>query len=99
MAKLGLASNFLDLAHQKLRPGGVLALVLPLTFVSGGSWSAARELLARWYRDIAVIAIAATGSEDRAFSDDTGLAGGADSCGEARRADRGRSKRGTHALH
>ena len=70
----GLASNFLDLAHQKLRPGGVLALVLPLTFASGGAWGGARSLLARWYRDIAVIAIATTGAEDRAFSDDTGMA-------------------------
>ena len=70
----GLASNFVDLAHQKIKPGGVLALVLPLTVVSGESWSAVRELLARWYRDIAVIALATTGSEDRAFSADTGLA-------------------------
>ena len=70
-----LASNFVDLAHQKIKPGGVLALVLPLTVVSGGSaWSARREVLARWYRDIAVIALATTGSEDRAFSADTGMA-------------------------
>ena len=70
----GLASNFVDLAHQKIKPGGVLALVLPLVVVSGESWSAAREVLARWYRDIAVIALATTGSEDRAFSADTGMA-------------------------
>ena len=70
----GLASNFVDLAHQKIKPGGVLALVLPLTVVSGESWSAVRELLARWYRDIAVVALATTGSEDRAFSADTGMA-------------------------
>ena len=70
----GLASNFIDLAHQKVKPGGALALVLPLTVVSGESWSAAREVLARWYRDIAVIALATTGSEDRAFSADTGMA-------------------------
>ena len=70
----GLASNFLDLAHQKLRPGGVLALVLPLTVTNGGAWGGARSLLARWYRDIAVVAIATTGSEDRAFSDDTAMA-------------------------
>ena len=70
----GLASNFIDLAHQKLKPGGVLALVLPLTVASGSAWTGARSLLARWYRDIAVIAIAATGSEDRAFSADTGMA-------------------------
>ncbi len=70
----GLGSNFIDLADQKLKPGGVLALVLPLTVASGSAWGGARSLLARWYRDIAVIAIATTGSEDRAFSDDTGMA-------------------------
>ena len=70
----GLASNFIDLAHQKLKPGGVLALVLPLTATSGSAWGGARALLARWYRDITVIAIATTGSEDRAFSADTGMA-------------------------
>lgn len=70
----GLSSNFIDLAHQKVKPGGVLALVLPLTMASGGSWDATRMLLARWYRDITIVAIAATGSEDRAFSDDTGMA-------------------------
>ena len=34
----GLASNFVDLAHAKLKPGGVLALVLPAIAVSGASW-------------------------------------------------------------
>ena len=70
----GLSSNFIDLAHQKIRPGGILALVLPLTAASGGSWSAARNLLSHHYQDASVIAIAATGSQDRAFSDDTGMA-------------------------
>ena len=70
----GLASNFIDLAHEKLRPGGVLALVLPRTVATGSSWAGTRRLLARWYHDIAVIAIATSGSEDRAFSADTGMA-------------------------
>ena len=34
----GLGSNFMDLAHVLLRPGGVLALVLPLTVVQGAAW-------------------------------------------------------------
>ncbi len=83
----GLASNFIDLAHQKVRPesekdedegqdvkpGGVLALVLPLAVVTGESWSAARALLGRWYHDIAVVTLAATGQSARAFSADTGI--------------------------
>ena len=70
----GLASNFVDLAHAKVKPGGVLALVLPITFVQGASWGAARALLAASYADIAIIAVAASGNTDRAFSADTGMA-------------------------
>lgn len=70
----GLATNFIDLAHAKLRPGGVLALVVPATVASGDAWAAARALLARAYRDITVITISAGGSDDRSFSADTGMA-------------------------
>ena len=69
----GLASNFIDLADQKVKPGGVLALVLPLTIVAGESWSAARRLLARHYRDLTVLTIAAVGQSETSFSADTGM--------------------------
>ncbi len=70
----GLASNFIDLAHAKLKPGGVLALVLPATFAQGESWDGARNLLAECYRDVTVVTIATDGPTDRAFSADTGMA-------------------------
>ena len=70
----GLASNFLDLAHVKLKPGGVLALVLPASFAQGESWSDARALLSRHYQDIVIVTLANTGKNDRAFSADTGMA-------------------------
>ena len=70
----GLASNFVDLAHGKVKQGGVVALVLPIAFVQGASWRAARELFVREYCDVVVISLAATGSTDRAFSADTGMA-------------------------
>ena len=70
----GLASNFFDLGHVKLRRGGVLALVLPAAFAAGSSWLNARRLLTRWYKDIVIVTIAAHGSTDRAFSADTGMA-------------------------
>ena len=54
----GLASNFLDLADAKLRPGGVLALVLPLTFAQGGAWAGARALLGRKYTELRILSIA-----------------------------------------
>ena len=70
----GLASNFVDLAHVKTKPRGVLALVLPAACVSGGSWEDFRRLLEREYEDLTVLTIAAHGQTDLAFSADTGMA-------------------------
>ncbi len=70
----GLASNFIDIAHAKLRRGGVLALVLPAVFTQGQSWENARALLKKHYRDILVVSITAAGATARAFSADTGMA-------------------------
>ena len=70
----GLASNFFDLAHAKIRDNGVLALVLPFSFVSGESWKNARELLLQSYSDILIISIASAGATQRAFSADTAIA-------------------------
>ncbi len=70
----GLASDFMDLAHDKLKTGGVLALVLPFSFVSGQAWSNARHSLSRWYKDIHVVSIATAGTTARSFSADTGMA-------------------------
>ena len=70
----GLASNFIDIAECKIRKNGIVALVLPATFAAGNSWSAARKLFERHYRDIVVVSIASTGSTKRAFSADTGMA-------------------------
>ena len=70
----GLATNFIDLAHTKLATGGVLALVLPFTFIQGESWLRTRRLLDSLYHDILVVSIANYGSTKRAFSADTGMA-------------------------
>ena len=70
----GLASNFIDLAHVKTKPGGGLALVLPAVCVSGESWKEVRRLLERDYKDLTLLTIAAHGQTDLAFSADTGMA-------------------------
>ena len=70
----GLASNFVDLAHVKTKPGGILALVLPAACLSGSSWKNVRRLLESEYKDLVVLTIAAHGQTDRAFSADTGMA-------------------------
>ena len=69
----GMASAFAALAHRKLKPGGVLALVLPLSVASGVSWQKFRDLLRTDYTDLTVLSIAANG-RDMSFSSDTGMA-------------------------
>ena len=69
----GIASAFTALADRKLKPGGVLALVLPLSVASGLSWQGFRELLATDYTDLTVLSLAANGRE-MSFSSDTGMA-------------------------
>ena len=69
----GIASAFAALAHKKLKPGGVLALVLPLSVANGHSWKGLREMLARDYTDLEVLSIAANGY-GMSFSSDTGMA-------------------------
>ena len=71
----GLASNFVDLAHAKVRnPGGVIALVIPASFLQGDSWAAARRLLDEHYEDVIIASIATVGPTERAFSADTEIA-------------------------
>lgn len=70
----GLGSYFFDIAHAKLRPGGVLALVLPLTVASGRDWGGLRSLLTTYYEDITFIGLAGATDEERQFSADTGIA-------------------------
>ncbi|MDE0073862.1 MAG: hypothetical protein OXU32_07760 [Gammaproteobacteria bacterium] len=70
----GLASHFVDLAHAKTKPGGLIALVLPASFAQGGSWEAARSLIETEYEEVVVVSIATTGNTDLAFSADTGMA-------------------------
>jgi hypothetical protein len=70
----GMASYFVDLADRKLAPNGTLALVLPLTAMSGSSWEKVRTLWRNSYSAITVVTIAETGSHSRAFSADTGMA-------------------------
>ena len=68
----GIASAFAALGHRKLREGGILALVLPLTSAVGLSWNKFRQMLVQNYTDIEVLSIAANG-RDMSFSSDTGM--------------------------
>ena len=70
----GIASAFAALADKKLKPGGVLALVLPLSVAAGLSWQGLRAMLAQGYTDLIVLSIAASDNDHLSFSADTGMA-------------------------
>lgn len=64
----GEASYFFAIAHKKLKPGGIIALVLPSTIAWGDSWAECRKILAISYEDVIVISIAANNRPNMAFS-------------------------------
>ena len=68
----GEASTFMALADRKLRPGGTLALVMPLTFLTGSSWEKCRARLAEAYDGLILISILGKGG-GLSFSADTGM--------------------------
>ena len=70
----GMATFFTDLAHRKTSQGGTLALVLPLTALSGAAWEGIRCLWRRNYCAPLVVTIAGDSSFNRSFSADTGMA-------------------------
>ena len=69
----GIASAFAALGHRKLKPGGVLAMVLPLSAAAGLSWQKFRRTLAKEYTDLTVCSIVEN-RDELAFSSDTGMA-------------------------
>ena len=69
----GEASIFLALANIKLKLGGVLALVMPLSLISGDAWKKSRALLAKHYSNLVIISIAGEAGTDVSFSADTSI--------------------------
>ena len=69
----GLGSAFASLANKKVKPGGIIGLVLPFTLLNGASWAKVRELVAVHYEEVTIVSIAANGW-DMSFSSDTGMA-------------------------
>jgi hypothetical protein len=69
----GEASAFLVLADRKLKENGTLALVMPLSLMSGDAWEASRQLLIKSYSDLIFISIAGSRPRDLSFSADTGM--------------------------
>ena len=77
----GLGTQFAAIAHNMVRAGGHIALILPLSAMLGGSdnpsarsWLKLRGLLADSYNDIIVVSIAQSKDIEASFSADTDLA-------------------------
>jgi len=70
----GEASAFIDLADRKLKAGGRLGLITPLSLMSGEAWDKSRKKLADGYRDVMLLSIAAKSDKTVSFSADTGMA-------------------------
>lgn len=69
----GEASAFVALSHRKLKNGGTLAMVLPLSFMLGDSWAATRRLFAANYAELIFVTNAGVGGADVSFSADTDM--------------------------
>jgi len=69
----GEASSFLVLADRKVKNGGTLAMVMPLSLMSGEAWEESRQLLRKSYDDLILISIAGLKDNDLSFSADTGM--------------------------
>ena len=77
----GLGTQFTAIANNMVKPGGHIALILPLSAMLGGSdspsarsWLKLRGLLAENYNDIIVVSIAQNKDIDSSFSADTDMA-------------------------
>ena len=70
----GFAAEFVDLGMRKLNAQGTLALVLPLSAVSGVEWEPVRAALAKRFPRLTVITVAAPTPQRQSFSADTEMA-------------------------
>ena len=69
----GEASVFLALADRKLARNGMLALVMPLSLMTGASWEKCRARLAESYENLILISIAGSKNKAISFSADTNM--------------------------
>ncbi len=69
----GEASIFLALADRKLAKDGMLALVMPLSLMTGASWEKCRVRLAEAYENLILISIAGSNNKAISFSADTSM--------------------------
>ena len=72
--KAGMAPSFLLLAKKKVKRGGRIGFVLPLTAAFAESWRVTRQAIVRDFTDIIAVAVSAGKARGRkALSADTGM--------------------------
>ena len=77
----GLGTHFAAIAHNMVKPGGKIALILPISSMQGGSWDGKnvrswqklRQLLAENYDQIVVVTLAHKDPSRGSFSADTDI--------------------------
>ena len=70
----GFVSAFVDLADKKLRNGGTMGFILPLTVLRSPTTQELRDMWANEYHNVVVITMAQAKVEDCTFSADTTMA-------------------------
>ena len=72
--KSGFVSAFVDLADKKLKIGGTMGFILPLTVLRSPTTEKLRDMWATEYHNVVVITMAQAKAQGSAFSADTGMA-------------------------
>lgn len=70
----GEATGFIELGHRKLKAGGKLGLITPLSLMSGEAWHKSRQKIAANYDHVVLLSITGQQSKETSFSADTGMA-------------------------
>lgn len=69
----GEGSAFLALADKKLKQDGTLALVLPVSLITGDAWEKPRKLLREYYEKLIFVSISGLTDKKLSFSADTDM--------------------------
>ena len=70
----GMGTDFFDIAHAKLKPGGTAAFVLSASMPTGAGWQKLRDLLSSDYENVSIVSISAGKQQETSFSSDTSMA-------------------------
>ena len=70
---IGFGTHFMDLATAKIKHGGHLGLILPMTVATGSGWKKFRELLSQKYTEVKVVTFGMDEQNQSLMSGGTGM--------------------------